>query len=234
MWAMVWRSVAGFLLALWGTPALADIRADYVEVGGSRSLRVEVADNGDMRFTGEDGNYTLFRNGAVYEVHPGPETPIVVTSEVVAYRTREDFRTGRASTMVERGSEPEGPIVFMPGEVVTAAGNDGVRYGVSGNRRTPVILSTEPVLLPLGKAMASYFHAIDFMNADEGTDMGNLPALLADHAVLGFWEMRLVRVDFGPIDPARFRLPAAPLTLAAIKPRRESRRPRHVGQARSR
>jgi hypothetical protein len=216
------------LLALYAAPALADIRADYVEAGGRRSLRVEVADNGDMRFTNEDGRYTVFRNGAVYEVHPGPGRPVVVAAEVVAYRTREDFKSGRAAIMIERGSEPEGPIVFAPGEMVTAAGHGGVRYGVAGDRRTPVILSKEPMLLPLGKAVASYFHAVDFMNADEDDDMGNLSALLADHGVLGFWEMHLVAVDFGPIDPARFRLPATPLTLAAIERRHETRRPRRA------
>lgn len=227
---LVFGSVA---LAAFATAAPADVRATYVDPERQKSLVVEIADDGAMRFTSDDGSYDLILDGRIYSVNAGPGGPIVITGEAVAFRIRQEFKNGTMGRFSDVGSAPRGPITYVPGAEVTVAGHEGVRYAVAGTGRQPVILSTDAALLPLGKAVAAYSRAVTMMS-DDTDDDDNLPELLANHGVLGFWLGQLVTVTFDRIDRSRFVIPATPISLADVTAAAEAERATGANKVESR
>lgn len=210
------HGVALSCVLLSGSSAPAQIKATYSGPNRQSSLVVEISDDGAMRFTRGDGSYVLILNGRAYDVRAGPGGPTVITAEAIAHQAREDVREGRVIFSAAEGSEKKGPVRYVPHKNVKIGGHDGVQYIAPGTQRTTLTLTEEATLLPLGRAFATYFRLIEDMSAEPDVVQDNLPDLLATHGLLGFWNLELATVTFGPIDRSRFAIPATPLTLADV------------------
>jgi hypothetical protein len=207
----------GFLALLFNQPALADITATYEREEERGSFVVEIGDNGAMRFGNPKDGYILIVEGKVFSIDAGPGGPKVTTAEAIAYRERKSVEEGTTTF----SSNPEDKklkfIRYAPGADVNIAGFDGTVYAVANTSRADIVLTTEPSLLALGKAVASYSKAIDMMSAKPADLPDNLDALLASHGVLKFWFGKLATVSFEKIDPSHFSIPAEPIGLADVE-----------------
>ena len=94
---------------------------------------------------------------------------------------------------------------------------------MSGN---VVVISHDPDLAQLGKAMAKQFGTSRAMLAgmigDTPTTITQMEKLLESGAPLSFAGMELQSINHAPIDPKRFDLPAQPETLDQIRARMKS------------
>jgi hypothetical protein len=212
-----WHSFLSLLLLFSATTAQADIAASYANAEHNEQFLVEISNDGAMRFTDKDGSYILILGEQAYSVEAGPGAPVVQTAELINYQAREAARKGEIVTFSENGTKKPGPIRYEPGVKLKISGYDGSKYTVPGTEWASYTLSTDPSLLPLGKAFAAYFKTIDDMSPDEDENAENIGELLATHGVLEYWQRQLVSVSFDSIDPKRFVLPAIPQTVADFK-----------------
>jgi hypothetical protein len=87
--------------------------------------------------------------------------------------------------------------------------------------RTVVVISHDPDLAQLGKAMAKQFgtstQMLTGMLRSTPNTFRQMQGLLQSGAPLSFGGMDLLSVNHTPIDPKRFELPAKPETVAQIR-----------------
>jgi hypothetical protein len=219
------------------TVALADITATYRAEGGlDMSMKVQLADNGDMRVDMEmkidrdagagmspSAGWTamsmIARGGRTYYVLQRPEGTIVNDVEDVSAVIQEEMAKAEID-MCKEAAAGGAPPKLRPMGTVTVAGRAGEAYG-TGIRMAgdaDLVISRDPALAPLGAAMAAQFRA-------SSTAMGPCPlpgtaemqAIFESETPLKLGPMRLETVEFGPIDPARFVLPAAPSTREEVR-----------------
>lgn len=220
------------IAAVAAAPAHADLTATYVAVNGTLDfkMKVEVAANGDLRtdmFVA--GPYMIKREGRVYFVAPNPAAPVVQDVEDVGAVMQEELGRMNRHFCDDLQRAPAFPSMVSRG-TVTIAGRAGEAYGHDrhAGSRPEVVISRDPALAPLGAAMAAQFRlSMTMMGpcASKVPMFAQMQALLDSGAPLQFGPMRLDTVETGPIDPARFVLPAAPET-------REQVRARMVGKSR--
>lgn len=221
---MTQRWIACVLVSFVTAPAFADVRATYLRGDDqSEKLIIEVSDQGAMRAVIQPGwsdDYFLFLENGNYTVTAGPGGPDVTTIEAateLARRRRKDvIEFGGSSQKPDR----TGLVTYLPVGTATISDNEGIVYNLPGAaypESTKVVLSTDPALLPLGKAITAYKQAITGISvyADDETP-DNLAELLSEHGVLSIWEYELMSINFAPIDAFRFTVPAKPLMLADL------------------
>lgn len=212
------------LLMIFSAPALADIRASYTRVDNDfHKLIVEVSDEGTIRVSrdsGELSDYFLFLEGETYQVTAGPGGPNVITLEAAAELARRNRQNVYTVGEASEGSEETGPMQYVPIEAATIAGHDGIRYNYQDAWdpiSTQIVLSDDPALLPLGKALNVYEQATSRTSVFTNAQTDNVAELLSEHGVLAIWRYELTSVSFDPIDRARFVIPATALTLADLE-----------------
>ncbi len=209
--------VFSVIFLMLGGVAQSDITATFANSDSLRNMIVEVADSGEMRFTDPDGNYFLFVDGHAYGVRAGPGGPTVITSEALAFQAREDVRNGRTIFSSSGVTEKPEPIRYLPEKSVSIASYEGTQYRSARSAEPAYVFTNHEQLLPLGRALASYFRMANEISAAPNVDTGNLFELLATHGVLEFWGQKLVSTSFAPIERARFVVPAPPITVEDLK-----------------
>ena len=209
-----------FVLLLVGcsSPARADITAHYRQVGGSGTVRVEVAGNGDSRFEMSGQPWRLIhRSGVSYVIYLLPGGPMVARID--------DLR----QLATEHGGEPPNlPISRMrlvPRGVIRMGGFSGRAYHLDmpeGPTPTPqFVVSEDPALAPIGQV---WLRQIDFSvamlrarGAPVPEAVTRIREVLATGSPIFYGGQQLQRIDNGAIPAERFRLPAEPLTLDQLR-----------------
>jgi hypothetical protein len=134
-----------------------------------------------------------------------------------AYGYKPEPKGATPAPVVVFNDKPDDPL----GKITTREGTDSDRERMMAG--TVIVISDDPDLSQLGKAMSGQFSKSIEMLA---TMVGNSPAMfkqmqdiLKTGAPLSFAGMELLSVNHRPIDPNRFKLPAAVETLDQIRDR---------------
>jgi hypothetical protein len=201
-----------------GAPARADITALYQQVDGARTVRIEIADNGDARFQMSDEAWRLIHRGGVsYAIYTLPGGPLVVRVEdlqrLAAERGGEPPRLAITEmTIVERGETSVGPY---SGRAYHLRMPEGL------SPRPQFVISRDPALAAIGRA---WVRQIDFsiaMLRARGSVVPPTVLRMRDIFRTGtpvlFSGHVLQRVERAPIPAERFRLPAEPLSLEDLR-----------------
>ena len=217
-----WTFMA-FAGAAAAAPAQADITAVYVADGPGMALemKIEVAEGGNLRGDMNiPGVYLIRRDGRNYFIAATPTGPLVQDVEDVGAVMQEEL-SRMSPSPCDRIPEAKTSARLVPLGLATIAGRTGEAYGNPDRRQRPeVVISRDPALALLGAAMAAQFRASTTVM---GQCLARVPmfaemqALLDSGAPLQFGPMHLETVETGPIDPARFVLPAAPATREEIR-----------------
>ncbi|MEA3012733.1 MAG: hypothetical protein QOD42_1278 [Sphingomonadales bacterium] len=211
------------VLLLAGLPAAAraDMKATYLQPRRFETVIVEVADNGDSRlqFSGQRvwlqvvggqgyAVYTLLQGVRVVRLADlrqlfAERWPAVPDTSILA-----------GLRLVQRGT-------------ASFAGHRGIAYFAQRpNDAEPVpipmlVVSEDPALAPLGRPIAGQ---MDFAILSYRLAGATIPPIfvavreaLGSGTPLSFFGMELQYVDRSPIDPARFRLPAPPVTMEELR-----------------
>ncbi|MEA3038765.1 MAG: hypothetical protein QOE79_1278 [Sphingomonadales bacterium] len=214
----IWAFLA--IAAVASTPARADLTATYVAAnpGMELKMKVEIAANGNLRTDmSVPGLYLIKGGGHSYLIMAGPAGPIVQDAADVGAVMRERlaqtdphfcdaFAQAPATRLVSRGTTT---ISGRPGEAFA--------FDRPGSR-TEVVISHDPALAPLAAAMAAQSReSMALMPCGPLPVFVQMQALLDSGAPLQFGPMQLDTVETGPIDPAHFVLPGAPLTREQVR-----------------
>jgi hypothetical protein len=204
-------------------PARADITATYVADGPGMVLemKVEIAAGGDLRADmNVPGLYMIKREGRSYFVITGPSGPIVQDFEDMGAVVREELSRTQPD-LCDQFDGAGSSFKLVPRGTVTIAGRTGEAYAPAGHpQHTEMVISRDPALAPLGEAMAAQFRASTIVMGEcvARTPMFvQMLALLESGAPLQFGPMHLATVTTGPVDPARFVLPAAPASREEVR-----------------
>ncbi len=229
---MAGKALLALLCALLfgGTAAAADITARYVlPTIGNAVMTVEADGRGNSRIS-MDGRQGMVTTGGVSYFIMADDDGLVVVKRDDALAVM----TALAREMVGGPDVPEGALPSPSGPAPTEAGNETVA-GQPGRRwilvtdarsdktGADVVLSEEPVLAPIGQALAIQFNidplATGFSVGPGGLSIMGSPAtiaLLRSGTLQRYGEAaRLENVSRAPIPPSAFALPAAPMTRAA-------------------
>lgn len=212
------------LAAAGAAPAGQDLTATYsTGTGGMElSMKVEVAANGNLRADMNlPGMYMIKRDGRSYYVLQMPEGPLVEDLEDAAAVMQEEMAK-MDPQLCEAVRDAGPPLDLVSRGTVTVAGRTGEAYSTAGSKRShpDVVISHDPALAPLGAAMAAQFRLSQTALGRCGrtpAHFAQMQALLDRGTALRFGPMQLEKVEYGPVDPARFVLPAAPASREVIR-----------------
>jgi hypothetical protein len=225
-----------------GTAAAADITARYIlpEIG-DLVMTVEADDHGNSRISVDGQPGVITTGGIAYFVTTDEAGPVVVRRDdaLAAMNALAREMTGAPELP---GSAPADPVMPGPtdGGGETVAGRAGRRWILlsgdppRGADVMDVVLSDDPELAPIGRALAALFTE-DTLGVGGSVGPGGLTgnvtppalALIRRGTILRFSGMaRLESVTRAPIPPSAFALPAPPMTFADFAKRlREGRSP---------
>lgn len=216
-------------LAFAAAPAAADTTAVYASKSKvfPTTMTVEIGNDGSIRYQTSMGRtYGLVLNGVDYFVDLSGRTPVVNrASDLVAVQ-----REAMAAHMrAFQRDEPMNESKLIPIGKVTINGREGRGFGyesdskLAADRPAVVVVSDDPDLAQLGKAMGKQFAtSVTMLSRMIGSTPGKftqMQEILASGAPLSFAGMELQSVNHAPIDPDRFKLPAEPETLDQIRER---------------
>lgn len=217
--------VAVGLLAF-ATPAVADMTANYVGPNGAMTMKIEIASNGDVRGqSGAPNSYFIFHENHGYLVQATFDGPAVMRMEDMATVMAEQMRKMMAN-MPKPKDEDVPDFALVKGDEVTIRGRNGIAYymGVAKDGKPvgdPVfVISTDPELAALGRAMTNQFN---MSVASMGQVLGNanpwkgMQDVLKTGAPIVFTGLQLDTVNHDAISAARFVLPAKPLDIDEVK-----------------
>ena len=222
------RTLTLLALISLSAPAWADVTGRYRGPDGA-VMTVEVDDTGVSR-VGREGSaeYTLLDGSDGFIVTTeGGEAKVLRLSDFQAVM-REAFG-GLFDGAAETPAGESGPAVrWAPAGAATVEGRTGTEYRLA-EAPTPdgerIVLSDDPQLVPLGRAWSRAFRLLPaFGPFGPGASITALGATLETHGPLQLGDIRLVGASFDDIDPARFVLPAQPLTREQIAAMMEARR----------
>lgn len=208
------------LAIAWGSPACADMTAQYVMGDGMPLMTIEIASSGDLRTSFSDpASYFLTRQGRDYLVKTGPAGPIVMRSEDIATVMLE--QAARETWRPPRNTNAEAPLVA--GAIVRIRGRPGIAYASDHDTQpdSPImVISDDPALAQLANAIRKQFtQSLTMMGSifgDASPSRGIAP-LLSKGAPLSFLGMELDTVSCNPVPASRFALPAPPIPLDAVR-----------------
>jgi hypothetical protein len=213
-----------------GAASAADITARYVMPAiGNAVMTVEADDRGNSRISVNGETALIIRNGVSYVIADDSEGRFVVRREDMLAATRELARqmVGAPDPPPEALAVP--PRLPAPTEAGTeiVAGRPGTRWIILPGdppqaEAMDVVLSADPELAPIGRALAVQFDESAFgVGAGVGPLglTGDVPppvkALFGRGTILRYGQMaRLESVAAAPIAESAFTLPAEPLTRA--------------------
>lgn len=199
---------AFLLLALLPTAARADMTATFGRPGGRTEAKIEVASNGDLRWSQGDRAYFLSRDGTDYMVFPGPGGPRVMR---YADYLAESGALGPHQDDVIRHLVADG--------TATVNGRSGtamfVRPAATPNWPALLVIDPDPALAPLARAEARIFAMEDFGGLS-ATMVEEIKRGLAGGASLRFLNLDLKVINTDPIPAERFALPAE---VMVVEPR---------------
>lgn len=218
----IWPFLA--LAAAGAAPAHAQLTATYVSKHGGTEMNVkmEIAANGDIRADmNVPGLYLLKREGRTYFIMPDAAGPVVADVADMGAVIQEQMNKADANLCAGLARTPPSPRLVSRG-MVTVAGRTGEAYAQEGRSGSAadVVISRDPALAPLGAAMAAQFRTSLALLGECASTVPlfvQMQALLDSGAPLEFGPIRLDTVQAGPIDPARFVLPAAIATRDQVR-----------------
>ena len=216
---------------LFSSAALADQTVVYKGEDG-KNLTLEIADSGAVHVAGPTpGQTAVILNGELYLVDTTrPEARVMRIADFAAVLDEAigPIFKGLFETAAQADPKPKAALVIEAAGTASVAGFTGDRYRVKGlddqkpDEAVEWIATRDPALAPAGKAMQQFIEATMVMAAP----------FLGDAAARMIGEMRqafalgtplraggkfeLVSVKEGAIDPARFKLPAAPISRADL------------------
>jgi hypothetical protein len=221
------KAFAAIGLAFLAAPALADTTAVYT--GGSSSITVEVATNGDARVNARpNGTYVLRRDGHVFFIAPDPSgrSHVFRASDFIAVRKElaesslKQYPGLRRRIGVGEQEEAERDALVTGGEV-TVRGRTGTAYFPVGGAEAPIlVISHDPKLAPLRDAMVMSEQFADGMarakvSYDPAVDQ--MLDILKTGAPLKLLDNELTEVRSDPIPPTHFDLPDKPETRDQLR-----------------
>jgi hypothetical protein len=211
------------VLLLAGLPAAAraDMKATYLQPRRFDTAIVEVADNGDSRLQFSGQRWRLQSVGgeyyAIYE--------LLQATRVVRLRDLRQLLEER------RPALPNPPILsglrLVQRGTASFAGHRGTAFffqepgGAEPVSIPMLVVSADPALAPLGRPIALQMDFAILGYHLAGTPIP--PIFLAVREALGsgtplsFFTLELQSIERIPIDPARFRLPAPPVTMEELR-----------------
>lgn len=224
------RLMIGLAALLAALPAQAGIRAVYNAESEPRVLEIEVADNGDFRI-GPPGSpaYGLEIGGVYHLVAPGadgkPEVMKVSDAAAVLGQSFPPFFAALFSDAA-RAQPPQPPAMKRTGSR-TVGGFEGDVWTVTLNGQQPqeFVLSKDPVLKPVGRAIGGFIESMMLMAAPLlGTMAGDMVTEMRSVFAAGTplesgGQFRLVSAAPADIAVERVQLPAKPLSRAEIEAR---------------
>jgi hypothetical protein len=201
--------------------ANADITATYSTPDGSRTLKIEVASNGNLRSETSPGTRVIFVRAGTCFVVDRNFTPAMVSSIDDLASATFEFMAKFAPAALERAKHVPHRVFVLKG-TATVQGRSGDSYyeqAPDGTLSpTPwVVISHDPAIAPLGKAMASQF--------EQGERLSPSPPNQATRDILRSGTpvfingMELRSLSDAAIDPSEFELPSPPETPDALRKR---------------
>lgn len=198
-------------------PEPEDLTAHFSKTGG-QPVTVEAAANGDARVVAGDETY-LRLGGMDYIVMRDSRGPFVARAEDLFALLTEDPATPRPQPDYVTAVAGDETIAGIKGKIWKIHPKD-----VPSLPTVDAVVSSDPALAPMGKAIAAHLRALIIRNSTMMGAPGNLEkamiALGEKGAVLRFGTvLRLERIDRAPIAKDKLKLPSAPLDRAALKAR---------------
>ncbi|MBV9929409.1 MAG: hypothetical protein JO013_00475 [Alphaproteobacteria bacterium] len=212
-------------LALAGAaPAKGDLTATYRahDGGMNMAIRVEVSANGDIRADLNVPGLTMIRKaGRSYFITHGESGPLVEDLEDMGAVLQEEMQRSDPH-FCDKFRTPESAATLKPAGTVTIAGFRGEAYALvpRAGGRPDLVISRDPALAALGGALAAQFRLSKMILGECASRMpmmGQMDALLESGTALQLGATILEKVEPGPIDPARFDLPAPPATREQVR-----------------
>ena len=209
-------------------PADAGTRAVYDRPDNKGTLTVEIADNGDVRVGPEDQTmYVLLIGDTSYVVSPTDGKPSVarLVDVAAAFDKVMPPMFGKLfGAAAEATKDVPSPIEKIGPESVN--GRAGIAYrfktGEDGEVQPAIVLSQDPALAPVGRAMGRFTEATMlllaplFGKATENMVADMRAVLVLGTPLRGGDGMTLNSVEPADIPGSRVTLPAKPLTVDEI------------------
>jgi len=186
-----------FVSLLLAVPTNAQSAAMFEGDQERERILIVLAESGDFLISTHEHSYFLYLSGQAYWIESGPGGPQATTAQARAHQEKADRASGRL-VMGPRNTNAAS-TEFRPIGSIQIAGRTGTRYENEAGW-TPIVLSDDPNLLPLGRAWRIYQQAIDMGRADEGRS--NMLDLLETRGILSVWGRQLK--GFLPVPPERF------------------------------
>jgi len=211
-------------LAVIPAPALADLTAVYGKPGTNFEMKVEIASNGNVHgdMPGQAGNSIFTLGGEGYFVEPGPSGPIVMRVEDMATVLGEQI--AKLGPQFRPSLDHTPTRQFVHKGTATVNGRTGAAFFAQSRdgRLSPrpwVVISDDPALTPLARAMAGQFDMSMRMMAKSIGDAAVKPMqeILKTGAPIVFTGAELQTVTFDPIPVSHFELPAKPASLENVR-----------------
>lgn len=216
---------------LLSSAALADQTVVYKGEDG-KNLTLEIADSGAVHVTGPiPGQTGLVQDGELFLIDTAQAKPRVMRLTDIAAALDEaigpTFR-GLFDAAAKADQKPAQPLVIEAAGSTTVAGFTGETYRIKGIDKmnpdavTEWVATRDPALAPAGKAMLQFMEATMVMAApligDVAASMiGDMRQAFALGTPLkAGTKFQLASVKDGAVDPARFRLPAEPISRAEM------------------
>lgn len=215
--------VCATLLAVPGL-AHADITAVYAAPNTPMRMTIKIASNGDLHGTMVMGSFSILtRGGQGYMIHPGATGPEVSRVEDLATVTSEHLSKLDPQFRAQMAARIQPMVLVMKG-TETINGRTGDAYylqlGQGGLSPKPiVVISHDPALAPLGRAMTMQFRMSMKMAAQMMPDAAFQPMLatLEKGTPLLFAGAELQTISTAPIAASEFALPAPVMTLDQVR-----------------
>lgn len=225
------RAAAFAVAMLFSSTALADQTVVYKGQDG-KNLTLEIADSGIVHITGPvPGQTGLVQDGELFLIDTAQEKPRVTRLTDVAAVFGEVIGPmfgALFDAAAKADPKPAQPLVIEAAGTTTVAGFMGDAYRIKGiDKMNPEaaiewVATRDPALAPAGKAMLQFMEATMVMAAPM---IGEVAASMIGDMRQAFTlgtplkagtRFELASVKDGAIDPARFRLPAEPMSRADL------------------
>ncbi len=221
---MTIRQAMFVLLAfLMPAPALADLTVTYGAPRAAFTMTIEIAANGDLRGdVGRPGTYFITRAGHGYFITDSPSGPLVMRVEDMATVMAEQMGKLDPHFREEMEGAPALDLVEKGTVVINGRTGSAWYLKLQDGQLSPkpwVVISHDPELAPLGRAMAVQF---DMSTAMMGGIMGTGPFkvmqdIFKTGAPISFADSEVKTVSNAPIPSGHFELPAQPAALDAVR-----------------
>lgn len=215
--------VCAALLAVPGL-AHADITAVYAAPNTPMRMTIEIASNGDLHGAMMMGSLSILtRGGQGYMIGPGANGPEVCRVEDLATVTSEHLSKLDPQFRAQMEAHIQPLILVLKGtETINGRTGDAYYLQLPQGGLSPkpvVVISHDPALAPLGRAMATQFRMSMKLAAQMMPDavFQSMLDTLEKGAPLLFSGAELQTVSAAPIAASEFAIPAPVMTLDQVR-----------------